>query len=146
MKYLIAGAVATAIIPRLDAQAKRRRAEAAAAAGRPPDPPKPKPGETRRVINVQLDRVEAIDRALGAIRALRRVQVRSVDQDGGKISAVTGPTLKSMGENIEVSLAQQENGRLQIEIASLSKLFAVTADREKNEENVRLIAEAIQLG
>jgi hypothetical protein len=147
MKYLVAGLVATAIVPFVDAGAKRRKAERLAAAGEAvPGQPKKRWSETRDVIDVHLDRGEALERALDAVGQLRRVTIREVDREAGTISAVTGPTFASIGEKIHVSFSEQGDGRLRVEISSLSKMAGGSADRAKNDDNVQRIADAIQLG
>lgn len=157
-RYLVVGGLVVALVPRLEQWRTRT------AAGPPPggeadpaaDPPAragnapgaPVKGSwsagTQQVVVVPLSRADAFERALGAVRSLKRAAVTSADPGTGCITARVGPSLRSVGEVVEVRVDGVDGGRARIDVFSKARVTMTSSDRLKAEENVVEIVKAVQ--
>jgi hypothetical protein len=155
-RYILVGGLVVALVPRLERwRAKSAgttatpaaRGTARARAGNPPGTPV-KSGAwsagTQQVVTVALDPAEAFERALQAVRSLKRVAVTSADPGTGCISARTGPTLRSIGEVVEVKVEGAGGSGARVDVYSKARVTMTSSDRLKAEENVVLIVKAVQ--
>jgi hypothetical protein len=60
------------------------------------------------------------------------------------ISARTGPTLRSVGELVEVKVEAVDGGRARVDVYSKARVAVTSSDRLKAEENVVEIVKAVQ--
>lgn len=135
-RFLVAGAVVMAVVPRLEARKRQRMGTGGSG--------KRLRAEATRTLDVPLSRDDAFERAHAALSSLRRARVTKADREAGVLAAKTGPTLKSFGEEVQVQVSDAPGGGARVEVTSASTIFATSADREKNDENVVIIVRAFE--
>ncbi|MGH8998185.1 MAG: hypothetical protein ACRDY7_02200 [Acidimicrobiia bacterium] len=128
-RFAFTGAVVVAVVPIIEAWRK---------------PEETAVGASQRVLMVSLSRADAYRRALEAVRSLKGVRVTRADAAAGVISARTGATLRSVGEQIEVTVTDISDGGARVDAQSRSKMGGFGAERHKNDENVSAIAHAVR--
>lgn len=148
-RYLLVGGLVVAFVPRLERWRARSSGTPAGgpAAGNAPGTAV-RGGAwsagTQQVVTVSLTRADAFERALEAVRSLKRVSVTSADAGTGCISARTGPTLRSIGELVEVKVEGMDGSRARVDVYSKARVTMTSSDRLKAEENVVQIVKAVQ--
>jgi hypothetical protein len=154
-RYLFVGGLVVALVPRLERwRARSSPASSPGAAVAPPARAGNAPGAapargawssgTQQVVTVPLTRADAFERALQAVQSLRRVSVTSADAGTGCISARTGPTLRSIGELVEVKVEGVDGSRARVDVYSKARVTMTSSDRLKAEENVVEIVKAVR--
>ena len=152
-RYLLVGGLVVAVVPRIE-RWRTKTQEAPAAGGNAGSPRAGNaPGApvkgawsagTQQVVTVAMSRSDAFARALQAVKALKRVAITSADAGTGLISARTGPTLRSVGEVVEVKVETVDGGHARVDVYSKARVTMTSSDRLKAEENVVEIVKAVQ--
>jgi len=154
-RYLLVGGIITALVPRLERlRARSSEATGGDGPGGAPNRPGNAPGAsakgaartagTQQVVTVAANRTDAFDRALAGVRRLKRVSVTAADAGTGQISARTGPTLRSIGEVVEVRVEDAGDGCVRVDVYSKARVTLTSSDRDKAEDNVLDIVRAVK--
>lgn len=155
-RYLLVGGIVVAVVPRLERWRARQAGTTTGAAGNGAAPARAgnPPGAavkgrawsagTQQVATVAISSEDAFDRALQAVKGLKRGSVSSADAGTGLIVARIGPTLRSIGELVEVRVEAAGDGRVQVDVYSKARVSLTSSDRLKAEENVVKILQAVQ--
>jgi hypothetical protein len=95
-----------------------------------------------RTISLPVDANVAIEKAKGALLAIRKVRSDSIKSNGSQITATTGMTWQSIGEKISVDILPDVAGST-VRISSRPKLATTSMDGGKGRENVELFVKAL---
>jgi hypothetical protein len=95
-----------------------------------------------RTISLPVDAKAAIDQAKTALLSIRKMRSSSIKSNGSQITASTGITWQSFGENIVLDILPGPTGS-SVRISSRPKVPATTGDSGKGYENVELFLKAV---
>lgn len=154
-RFLLVGGIVVALVPWME----RRRARPSDPGTGKDDAPPVRAGNTpgapargaaarkagtQQAVTLAASPADAFTRALEAVRALKRAAVTHADADAGEISARVGPSLRSVGEVVEVKLDDTGDGRVRVDVYSKARVTITSSDRDKAEDNVLAIVRALQ--
>jgi hypothetical protein len=95
-----------------------------------------------RTISLPVDANVAIEKAKSALLAMRKVRSDSIKANGSRITATTGMTWQSFGEQISVDILPDVAGST-VRISSRPRVATTTMDGGKGRENVELFTKAL---
>ena len=101
-----------------------------------------RPIQERRIA-LTLDSEKSLERAKHALPAIRKFKPDSVSMSGRQITARTGLTWESFGENIKIIVEPAQSGA-SVYIRSSPRLATTTFDGGKGVENVEAFARALK--
>ncbi|MGO9993506.1 MAG: DUF6404 family protein [Steroidobacteraceae bacterium] len=94
-----------------------------------------------RTFSLAVDANAAMEKAKIALLSIRKIRSNSIKTNGSRITASTGITWQSFGENISLDVLPTAAGS-SVRISSRPKIITTIKDGGKGHENVELFAKA----
>jgi hypothetical protein len=95
-----------------------------------------------RTISLPVDAGTAVENAKITLLSIRKIRSNSIRTDGSQVTASTGVTWQSFGENITLDIVPTATGS-SVRITSRPIVATTTTDRGKGQENVELFVKAL---